>query len=120
MLLQWPADPLPFPAMHDSVAAIRAGRPRTRFASQSVSHRERHLGLRRASRPPLAPAAPSRIKGHPLAALRRAVRGLRPAIGRAAPSPLAGLRRASLISWGGQADGGRRRKRARSAAPWQG
>ncbi|CAN5732875.1 hypothetical protein BH24CHL6_BH24CHL6_04980 [soil metagenome] len=109
--------------MHDSVAAIRANRPRTRFAAHAAQRHERQMGLRRTSRALLA-AAPGRSRTPPLLALHRAARtlaglrnGPRRAHGLADTLPRG---RGTAMSWSRQPEPGRRMSRGRSATPWRG
>jgi len=107
--------------MHDSVAAIRAGRPRTRFASQPAHRRERQLGLRRASRPLAAARRGSLL--NPLLALRQAARSLAISANPAGHDGRAARVRPATetsITWSRCSTAGRRTsRRRRSAAPWR-
>jgi hypothetical protein len=110
--------------MHDSVAAIRAGRPRTHFASRGTHRRERHMGLRRSSRLPLPPSMAKRVAAQPLRAIRRAARGLttvaHAGITASGNSPRStGLRSTGSVKWSRQSVAGLRRARQRSATPWR-
>ncbi|HUG48235.1 MAG TPA: hypothetical protein VMP67_07450 [Candidatus Limnocylindria bacterium] len=110
--------------MHDSVAAIRAGRPRTRFAAQTANRRERQLGLRRASHLTCQATAAATGAAQPLVALRRAARSAcsqpLPARGRRPTSVAPAVRRQVGMTWRRTADAGRRIQRRRSATPWRG
>jgi hypothetical protein len=109
-------------AMQNSVAAIRAGRLRTRFTAPSSHRREPRLGLRRATS---TPVSPRHIVGlsHPLAAVRRAARSMKslPAAGSAGGGrrrSIAVGRREMAVTWSPAVDRARRPGQG-SAAPWR-
>jgi hypothetical protein len=103
--------------MDDSVAAIRAGRPRTRFTSSPSHRREAKLGLARSATVPVTPLHHGRNRARPLRAVREAARGL------TAIAPLGEghlrIRRSTELTWSSAIAARRRPSSLRSAAPWR-
>jgi hypothetical protein len=110
--------------MRISQAAIRGGRPVTRFTAPGEHHRQRHLGLRRGGTILAATSSAAAI-GSPLIAVRRAARGVGQPLGRLAQATRAEadgkrvLLRSDSVQWSRRADGNPQRARPRSAAPWR-
>ena len=111
--------------MRKSQAAIRGGRPTTRFAAPIGHSRAAHLGLRHTTPARLAQAPADSLAGTPLLAIRSAARGhlgitrSRNATVTAAASPRH-LSRPDAITWSAQPISVPHRARPRSAAPWRG
>jgi len=105
--------------MQPSLAAIRAGRSRTRYVAPAARRRGRRLGLA-VSAYEHAVARPGSLRRRPVDALRAAARShaITPAGKR-----LAGRRDLAVrlqLSWSRHVATGLRRVRPRSAAPWRG
>jgi hypothetical protein len=115
--LQRLAEPLPFAFMQHSLAAIRAGRPRTRFVAPAARQRQRRLGLARAVYEP-AVARSANERRRPVDALRTAARSHAIVAVRGAGRAERLSGRAQL-AWSRQVVTGLRRARPRSAAPWR-
>lgn len=110
--------------MHVTLAAIRASRPRTRFATPAAHNRQRHLGLQRGPRTTPVVHRPSAHHLRQLALLRGAARTAVIAANTTPGAQLGRLRQAvarhDTIAWSSPAAAGLRRPRLRSAAPWRG
>jgi len=110
--------------MQNPVAAIRAGRPRTRFTTAQPRRRERQLGLLRRAQVTAATLAAANLAGRPRDALRRAARTVAHAGGLSRSGgggslPL-GRARDRTVSWTRRTPVGLRAVRLRRTAPWRG
>ena len=110
--------------MQNPVAAIRAGRPRTRFTTAQPRRRERQLGLLRRARVTAASPPAAILAGRPRDALRRAARSVAHTGGlpRRGGGASLHLGRAGdrTVSWTRRTPVGLRVVRVRRTAPWRG